>query len=164
MPVQLVLAGGTASDDPEGSEVLAEVEAAAEGDEDIHILLLPPNANRTINALQRAATVVIQKSLKEGFGLTVTEGMWKGKPVIGGNAGGITLQVVNYHTGFLVHSPEGAAFRIRYLLNHPEVMSEIGQKAKNFVRDHFLLTRQLREYLTLMVSIIHGDGDRIELR
>src|SRR3990167_1874770 len=164
MPVQLVLAGGTATDDPEGAEVLAEVQAAADGDPDIHILLLPGNANLTINALQRAATLVIQKSLKEGFGLTVTEGLWKGKPVIGGNAGGITLQVVNYHTGFLVHSPEGAAFRIRYLLNHPETIEQMGVKAKNFVREHFLLTRHLREYLTLITALIHGDGDRIELR
>jgi len=164
MPVQLVLAGGTATDDPEGAEVLAEVQAAVEDDPDIHILLLPANAHLTINALQRAATLVIQKSLKEGFGLTVTEGLWKGKPVIGGNAGGITLQVVNYHTGFLVHSPEGAAFRIRYLLNHPEIIERMGLKARNFVREHFLLTRHLREYLTLMTALIHGDGDRIMLR
>lgn len=164
MPVQLVLAGGTATDDPEGAEVLAEVQATADGDPDIHILLLHANANLSINALQRAATLVIQKSLKEGFGLTVTEGLWKGKPVIGGNAGGITLQVVDHHTGFLVHSPEGAAFRIRYLLNHPEIIERMGVKAKNFVREHFLLTRHLREYLTLITALIHGDGDRIELR
>ncbi len=162
-PVQLVLAGGTATDDPEGAEVLAEVQAAADGDPDIHVLLLHSNANLTINALQRAATLVIQKSLREGFGLTVTEGLWKGKPVIGGNAGGIKLQVVDYHTGFLVHSPEGAAFRIRYLLNRPEIIEQMGIKAKNYVREHFLLTRHLREYLTLITSLIHGDGDRIEL-
>lgn len=162
-PVQLVLAGGTATDDPEGAEVLAEVQAAADGDPDIHVLLLHSSANLTINALQRAATLVIQKSLKEGFGLTVTEGLWKGKPVIGGNAGGIKLQVVDYHTGFLVHSPEGAAFRIRYLLNRPEIIEQMGIKAKNYVREHFLLTRHLREYLTLITSLIHGDGDRIEL-
>jgi trehalose synthase len=162
-PVQLVLAGGTAVDDPEGAEVLAEVEAAADGDPDIKILLLPSDSDRTINALQRRAAVVVQKSIKEGFGLTVTEAMWKAKPVIGGNAGGIKLQVANYHTGFLVHSPEGAALRIRYLLNHPELIVQMGVKAKSFVREHFLLTRHLREYLTLMVSLIHGDGERIVL-
>ncbi|HUT51862.1 MAG TPA: glycosyltransferase [bacterium] len=163
-PVQLALAGGTAVDDPEGAAVLAEVEKAAEGDPDIKILLLPPDADRAINALQRAAVVVVQKSIKEGFGLTVTEAMWKGKPVIGGHAGGIKLQVANYHTGFLVHSPEGAALRIRYLLNHPELIVQMGVKARSFVREHFLLTRHLREYLTLMVSLIHGDGERIVLR
>jgi len=164
LPVQLVLAGGTATDDPEGEEVLAEVEEAAEGDPDIKVLLLPPEVDRTVNALQRAATVIIQKSTKEGFGLTVTEGMWKAKPVIGGHAGGIKLQVANYHTGFLVHSPEGAALRIRFLLNHPELIVRMGVKAQEFVREHFLLTRHLREYLTLMVALIHGDGDRIFLK
>jgi trehalose synthase len=161
--VQLVLAGGTATDDPEGAQVLAEVQAAADGDPDIHILLLPANSNLAINALQRAATLVIQKSLKEGFGLTVTEGLWKGKPVIGGNAGGIKLQVVDHHTGFLVNSPEGAAFRLRYLLNHPETIEQMGIKSKNFAREHFLLTRHLREYLTLITALIYGDGYRIEL-
>ena len=164
IPVQLVLAGGTATDDPESSEVLAEVEEAAQGDPDIHVLLLPPDADRTINALQRAATIVLQKSTREGFGLTVTEAMWKSKPVIGGHAGGITLQVANYHTGYLVHSPEGAALRIRYLLNHPDLIVQMGVKAREFVREHFLLTRHLREYLTLMVALIHGDGERIMLK
>jgi trehalose synthase len=163
MPVQLVLAGGTATDDPESGEVLAEVEEAAAGDPDIHVLLLPPDADKTINALQRAATIVLQKSTREGFGLTVTEAMWKQKPVIGGHAGGITLQVVDYHTGFLVHSPEGAAMRMRYLLNHPETIERMGDKAKEFVRENFLLTRHLREYLTLMVSLVHGDSTRIIL-
>ncbi len=163
LPVQLVLAGGTATDDPEGEEVLAEVEETAGGDPNIHILLLPPDVDRTINALQRAATIVLQKSTKEGFGLTVTEALWKSKPVIGGHAGGITLQVANYHTGFLVHSSEGAAHKIRYLLNHPELIIQMGVKGREFVREHFLLTRQLREYLTLIVSMVHGDGDRIVL-
>lgn len=161
--VQLVLAGGGATDDPEGEEVLREVRAAAADDPDIHILLLPSDAHRTINGLQRAANIVLQKSIKEGFGLTVTEAMWKGKPVIGGNAGGIRLQVVNHHTGFLVDSPEGAALRIRYLLSHPEKIEEIGKKARAFVQENFLLTRQLREYLTMMVALFHEQKSRIEL-
>jgi len=103
--LQLVLAGGTATDDPEGEVVLAEVKSAANDDPDIHILLLPPDVHRTINALQRVSDIVLQKSVKEGFGLTVTEAMWKSKPVIGGNTGGIRLQVVNHHTGFLVDTP-----------------------------------------------------------
>ena len=148
-PVQLVLAGGGAIDDPEGQEVFDEVLEAAAGDPDIHVLLLPSDAHRTVNALQRIADIVIQKSTREGFGLTVTEGLWKGKPVIGGDTGGIRLQVVNYHTGFLVSTAEGAAHRIRFLLHHDSLRSKMGTKAREFVREHFLHTRQLREYLTL---------------
>ncbi|MDY6952527.1 MAG: glycosyltransferase [Thermodesulfobacteriota bacterium] len=161
--LQLVLAGSQASDDPEGGLVLSEVEAFSEDDGDIHVLDLPADAHRTINALQRSADVVLQKSIREGFGLTVTEAMWKGKPVIGGNTGGIRLQVINNHTGFLVNTPEGAALRVRYLLERPRKLQEMGQKAKEFVRENFLITRQLREYLTLMVALVHGCQDRIEL-
>ncbi len=161
--LQLVLAGGTATDDPEGEAVLEEVREAASEDPDIHILLLPADAHRTVNALQRAAHIVIQKSLREGFGLTVSEAMWKGKPVIGGDTGGIRLQVINHHTGFLVSTPEGAALRIRYLLQHRERTAEMGRKAREFVRENFLLTRQLREYLTLMVTLLRGGEERIEL-
>lgn len=161
--LQLVLAGGGASDDPEGDVVLAEVRLAAQDDPDVHVLLLPADAHRTINALQRAADFVLQKSLREGFGLTVTEAMWKAKPVIGGDTGGIRLQVVNHHTGFLVSTPEGAALRIRYLLHHHERLLEMGNKAREFVRQSFLLTRHLREYLTLMVGLQHGAQDRIDL-
>jgi trehalose synthase len=161
--LQLVLAGGGASDDPEGEAVRREVEAFCGGAPDIHILELPANAHRTINALQRAADVVLQKSIREGFGLTVTEAMWKGKPVVGGNTGGIRLQVINNHTGFLVNSPEGAALRVRYLLEHPDKLRWMGEKAAGFVRENFLLTRQLREYFTVMAALIHGCVDRIEL-
>jgi trehalose synthase len=162
--LQLVLAGGGASDDPEGDIVLAEVREMANEDPDVHILLLAPDAHRTINALQRAADIVLQKSTREGFGLTVTEAMWKSKPVIGGDTGGIRLQVINYHTGFLVHTPEGAALRIRYLLRQKTRMQEMGSKGKEYARENFLLTRHLREYLTLMVGLRHKDEYRIELR
>jgi trehalose synthase len=162
VPVQLVLAGGTATDDPEGNAVLEEVRREAGDDPDVRVLLLPPDAHRAINALQRRADVVIQKSLREGFGLTVTEALWKGKPVIGGDTGGITLQVVDHHTGFLVNTPEGAAFRIRYLLSRPDLMREMGEKGRRFVRENFLLTRNLRDYLTLMLGLLHGARDRIE--
>jgi trehalose synthase len=157
----LVLAGGSATDDPEGAVVFNEVKEFAGDDPDIHILELPPDAHRTINALQRTADVVMQKSLKEGFGLTVTEGMWKGKPVIGGNVGGIRLQVVNHHTGYLVNTPEGAALRLRYLLERPKRINEMGQKAREFVRENFLITRQLREYLTAVAALVHGVEDRL---
>ena len=163
-PVQLVLAGGGASDDPEGKRVYDEVMEAANGDPDIHVLLLPPNAHRTINALQRLADIIIQKSVKEGFGLTVTEGMWKGKPVIGGDVGGIQLQVVDHYTGFLVNTPEGAAHRIRFLLHHQNTMQRIGNTAREFVRENFLLTRHLREDLTLFLYLLHGETkNRIEV-
>jgi trehalose synthase len=162
-PFQLVLAGGGATDDPEGARVFSEVKDAANSDPDIHLLLLPSDAHRTVNALQRIADVVLQKSIREGFGLTVTEAMWKGKAVIGGDVGGIKLQVINHHTGFLVSTPEGAALRIRYLLKHRNKLEEMGRKAKEFVRENFLLTRHLREYLTLMVAITHGTEERIEL-
>jgi len=161
--LQLVLAGGGASDDPEGEAVLSEVRYAAGDDPNIKILLLPPDAHRTINALQRLADIVLQKSTKEGFGLTVTEALWKGKPVIGGDTGGIRLQVINFHTGFLVNTPEGAALRIRYLFKQTQKIQEMGLKGKEFVRENFLLTRQLREHLTLMVALQHSATDRIEL-
>ncbi|HWI40487.1 MAG TPA: glycosyltransferase, partial [Verrucomicrobiae bacterium] len=109
----LVLAGSPADDDPEGAAVLSEVQEFAAGDPDVHVLLLPAGSDLEINALQRQATVVLQKSLKEGFGLTVAEAMWKGKPVVGGATGGIPTQILQGGTGFLVYSEEGAAFRIR---------------------------------------------------
>ncbi len=161
--LQLVLAGGGAQDDPEGQIVLEEVKQVSQGDPDIHVLFLPANAHRTVNALQRGADIVLQKSIKEGFGLTVTEAMWKEKPVIGGNAGGIRLQVVNHHTGFLVSTPEGAALRMRYLFQNPHKRRQMGEKAKKFVLENFLITRHLRDYLTLMVSLLYNVEERIEL-
>ncbi len=161
-PIQLVLAGGGATDDPEGEEVLAQVRQAASDDPDIHVLMLPPDDHLTINALQRISDIILQKSTREGFGLTVTEAMWKGKPVIGGDTGGIRLQVINHHTGFLVNTPEGAALRIRYLLKRREKLEEMGQKARRFVLENFLITRHLREYLTLMVAVMFKREDRIE--
>lgn len=161
--VQLVLAGGGATDDPEGEDVLKEVRLAAGDDPDIHILLLPSDAHREINALQRASTICVQKSTKEGFGLTVTEAMWKGKPVIGGDTGGIRLQVVNHHTGFLVNTPEGAALRVRYLLKNRDKLEEMGRKAKDLVLNNFLVTRHLREYLTLIFATMHESVERIQV-
>ena len=160
-PVQLVLAGGGATDDPGGRAVLEEVLEAAGDDPDVHVILLPPDAHGTINAFQRLADVILQKSTKEGFGLTVTEGMWKGKPVVGGDVGGIRLQVVNHHTGFLVNTPEGAAHRIRYLLHHRSRIAEMGAVAREVVRENFLLTRHLREYLTLMLVVTRDTRERM---
>ena len=139
------------------------MQEAAKGEPDIQILLLPSDAHHEINALQRAADVIVQKSTREGFGLTVTEAMWKGKPVIGGAVGGIVLQLQDYNTGFLVHSPEGCAFRIRYLLHRPEMAKRMGQLAREFVRTHFLITRNIRDYLTLMILMDKPGSRLIEL-
>jgi trehalose synthase len=150
---RLVLAGGSADDDPEGAQVLAEVREVVGIDSDVHLLSLPPTANIEINALQRAAAIVLQKSTREGFGLTVTEAMWKGKPVIGGETGGITAQVIHGITGYTVNSPEGAAFYIRHLFNDPELMAAIGRRAKEYARHRFLITRQLQDYLGVMIQL-----------
>ncbi len=152
---KLVLAGGSASDDPEGEEVLARVREEAEKDEDILVLDLPPDANLAINALQRSADIIVQKSVKEGFGLTVAEGMWKGKPVIGGAVGGILAQIVYGLTGFTVNSIEGCAYRIRSLLNNPDLARKLGEDAKEYTRKNFLITRHLIDYLSLM-SLMMG--------
>ncbi|HZU43429.1 MAG TPA: glycosyltransferase [Terriglobales bacterium] len=146
---QLVLAGGGASDDPEGAVVLQEVMNAAGDDPDVIILNLPPWSALEINALQRASTIVVQKSLKEGFGLTVTEALWKGKPTIAGAVGGIPTQVIHKLTGVLVHSVEGCAYQIRYLLTHPEFAKELGKNGREHVKENFLMTTNVKRWLLL---------------
>jgi trehalose synthase len=152
---QLVLAGGGASDDPEGMIVLQEVREAAEGDPDIHVILLPPYSDTEINALVRASTIVVQKSLREGFGLTVAEALWKRKPVVAGAVGGIKIQVIDDLTGYLVHSPEGAAHRILQLLRDPERRRIMGENGYEHVRRNFLLTRHIKDYLLMMLAVDH---------
>ena len=146
---QLVLAGGGATDDPEGAVVLREVKEAAGNDPDIIILDLPPWCAFEINAIQRASTVVVQKSLKEGFGLTVTEALWKGKPTIASAVGGIPNQIIHNLTGVLVHSVEGCAFQIRYLLTHPEFARTIGTNGREHVKENFLMTTNVKRWLLL---------------
>ncbi len=150
---QLVLAGGGASDDPEGGQVLAEVREAAGNDPDIHILDLPPWSALEINALQRASTIVIQKSLREGFGLTVTEALWKKKPVVASAVGGIPSQVIHKHTGMLAHSIEGTAYQIRFLLSHPVLAQKLGEQGHEHVRENFLITSNVRRYLTMFLHL-----------
>lgn len=159
----LVLAGSPATDDPEGAAVLALVEEFASSDPDIHILLLPPFSDKDINALQRMATIVLQKSLKEGFGLTVSEAMWKKKPVIGGAVGGIPLQIIHGVNGFLVNSIEGAAFRMRQLLNQPRLAQTMGERAQESVRANFLITRQARDYLAAWYASENKGATVLEL-
>lgn len=153
---QLILAGGTASDDPEGQKVLAEVQEKANGDPDIHILLMPHN-DLEVNALQRASDVIVQKSIKEGFGLTISEALWKGKPVVAGNVGGIPLQITHKYSGLLCHSIDGAAFAIKQLLNSPAYAQKLGQNGREHVRNNFLLTRHLKEYMLLFLSLYYNE-------
>ncbi len=153
---QLVLAGGGAADDPEGGAVLAEVREAAGPDADIHILDLPPWSALEINALQRASTVIIQKSLREGFGLTVTEALWKKKPVVASAVGGIPIQVIHKHTGLLVHSVEGAAYQIRFLLSNPALAAQLGEQGHEHVRENFLMTSNLKRYLTIFHHLLRA--------
>jgi len=153
---QLILAGGFAPDDPEGEQVFKELLNITAGDKDVFILNLPPDSHFEINALQRGATVIVQKSLKEGFGLVVSEGMWKAKPVVGSNVGGIKRQIVDGVTGYLVNSIEGAAVRIRQLLGNDELRETMGYHAKERVRHRFLIIRHLREYLLLIYKILNS--------
>lgn len=150
---QLVLAGGGASDDPEGSAVLEEVRQAAGDDSDIHVLELPAWAPLEVNALQRASTIVIQKSLREGFGLTVAEALWKKKPVVASAVGGIPIQVIHKHTGMLAHSVEGAAYQIRFLLSHPEIAKRLGEQGHQHVKENFLVTQNLKCYVVLFLNL-----------
>ncbi|HMU74231.1 MAG TPA: glycosyltransferase [Elusimicrobiota bacterium] len=155
VPARLLIVGGAADDDPEGMEVLAEVQEKAKGDADILVLNLPPTSHLEINALQRASTVVVQKSLREGFGLTVSEALWKNIPVIGGAVGGIPQQVLHEHTGLLVTSVPEAAKAMARLLKEPEWAKNLGRNGHQHVRQNFLLTRHLRDYLLLFHSVLN---------
>jgi trehalose synthase len=150
---QLVLAGGTASDDPESGEVLEKVKERAGGNPDIHILDIPPGSDIDINALQRAATIIMQKSLREGFALTITEALWKAKPVVASAVGGIPLQVRNKLTGLLCHSVEGAAYALRQILANPDYGRWLGRNGREHVRQHFLITREIRDYLLVFLTL-----------
>ncbi len=150
---RLVLAGWGAADNSEGSGVLAEVREAAARDPDIHPLVLPPDAALEINALQRAAALVVHKPLQEDFGLAAAEAMWKGKPVVGSPAGGLPVQVISEVTGHTVTSVEGAAFRIRQLLQNPDLLARLGGAAREYVRRNFLITRELGDHLAILASL-----------
>ena len=150
---QLVLAGGSASDDPEGAFVLKDVLRAADQDPDIKILELPDWAPLEVNALQRASTIVVQKSLREGFGLTVSEALWKKKPVVASAVGGIPTQIIHKHTGLLAHSVEGTAYQIRFLLSHPEIAARLGEHGHEHVKENFLITQKLKRYLALFLML-----------
>ncbi|MCL4496585.1 MAG: glycosyltransferase [Deltaproteobacteria bacterium] len=149
---QLVLAGGGATDDPEGIEVFNEVLAKAGDDKDIHVLNLPPTSNIEINALQRASTVILQKSIKEGFGLTVSESLWKSKPVVASAVGGIPLQITHKYSGLLSRTIEGTAIYVKQLLQNPKYAKQLGKNGHNHVKHNFLITRHLRDYILLFLK------------
>lgn len=150
----LVLAGGAADDDPEGIQVLAEVRERAGRDVDISVLLLPPDAHLAINALQRRSTVVLQKSLREGFALTVSEALWKRRAVVASAVGGIPLQVLHERTGLLARSIEGCAHQVTRLLRSPELRRRLGREGREHVRDNFLHPREARDYLAMFASLL----------
>jgi trehalose synthase len=152
----LVLAGGTADDDPEGELVLAEVREHAAGRTDVSILSLPPDAHVAINAIQRRSTVVVQKSLREGFALTVAEALWKRRAVVGSAVGGIPLQIVHEHTGLLSRSIEGCAHQVERALRSPALRRRLGEAGHERVRHHFLHPREARDYLAVFTALVRS--------
>jgi trehalose synthase len=148
--VQLALVGSMATDDPEGWEFFHETFSYADGDPDIKILNNLNNVGAIeVNAFQSQADVVMQKSLREGFGLTVTEALWKGRPTVAGKVGGIPLQIVDGETGFLISSPDEAAQRVVRILRDPELAKRLGRAGKERARALFLTPRLLRDWLRL---------------
>lgn len=148
--VRLVLAGPPPAP---GGDVLADVQEAAARDPDVSAIVLPPDPTSELNALERAATIVVHKPLKTDFGLDAMAAMWKGKPVIGSMAGGIPVQIVFGVTGYVVETVEGAAFRIRHLLSNPELIGRMGAAGREHVRRNFLITRHLGDYLALLAHL-----------
>lgn len=154
---QLVLAGGGATDDPEGPVIMQQVQEEAEKDKDIFVLFLPPASDIEINALQRGSTAILQKSLKEGFGLTVSEALWKAKPTIASAVGGIPLQIAHKYSGILTHSIEGTAYWIKQLLNEPTYARKLGVNGKEHIKNNFLITRHIKDYLLLFISLFRRE-------
>ena len=155
---QLILAGNRAADDPEMDMVLNEIMEKKGKDPDIHVLLIEPEKNDfDINALQRASDVIIQKSLKEGFALTVTEALWKAKPVVASAVGGIPQQISHRYSGLLCYTVGGAALHIRAFLQSPEYARRLGRNGKEHVRRNFLSTRHLRDYLMLFLYLYNPE-------
>lgn len=160
--MQLVLAGGGATDDPEGPIIMEQVRQEAEKDKDIFVLFLPPASDIEINALQRGSTVILQKSLKEGFGLTVSEALWKGKPTIAGAVGGIPLQIAHKYSGILTRSIEGTAQWIKQLIGAPDYARQLGINGREHIRNNFLITRHIKDYLLLFLSLF-DEGEVVYL-
>ncbi len=155
--LQLVLAGGGATDDPEGPVIMQQVKEEADKDKDIFVLFLPPASDFEINALQRGSTVALQKSLKEGFGLTVSEALWKGKPTIASAVGGIPLQITHKYSGILTHSIDGTAYWIKQLIHEPQYAQRLGVNGREHIKNNFLITRHIKDYLLLFISLFRQE-------
>jgi len=163
MNCQLVIAGGMASDDPEGATILDQTREEAKGDPDIHVIRLPEDVQVSaleVNALQRAARVILQPSIREGFGLVITEAMWKAKPVITREVGAIPIQVRGGETGLFITSAKKAAKKIVRLLKNPREAESIGEKAHTYVKNHFLMPDRVADYLRVANYFINGELDR----
>ena len=155
--VQLALVGAMAGDDPEGWEMVDRINREAVRDPDLHVWTnMSGVGNMEVNAFQRAATVVIQKSLKEGFGLVISEALWKGTPVVAGNAGGIPLQMTGELARYLVEGVDECAVKVGYLLDHPKDRETLGAFGRRHVREHFLIPRLIRDELALVFRLIQG--------
>ncbi len=161
---QLVLAGGMASDDPEGERILARIYEDTRGDDDIHVLNLPLSNRlenwKEVNALQRAASVIMQPSTREGFGLVITEALWKGKPVIASNVGAIPLQIRDGDTGYFYETPGKTAQRVIHWLKTPGDAAKMGKRAQDYVKEHFLLPDRIADYLMTIDMAMDGDGHK----
>lgn len=151
---KLVLMGSMATDDPEGQDIFENVEKTVEDDKDVHLVMNAPDI--AVNALQRASSVVIQRSLKEGFAITVSEALWKGTPVVASSVGGIPSQVIDGKDGYLLEPMDldGFADKIIHLINNPDVAKKMGQYGRNHVKNNFLITRHLLDYIHLMKKLI----------
>jgi len=151
---KLVLMGSMATDDPEGQDIFENVEKTVGDDKDIHLVMNAPDI--AVNALQRASSVVIQRSLKEGFAITVSEALWKGTPVVASSVGGIPSQVIDGKDGYLLEPMDidGFADKIIHLINNPDVAKKMGQYGRNHVKNNFLITRHLLDYIHLMKKLI----------
>jgi trehalose synthase len=160
---RLLLVGDKAADDPESDKIVEKVRAAAGDDPDIHILLFSPSIPTEINAFQRASDIILQKSLREGFALTVAEALWKKRPVIGSAVGGIPAQIIDGYTGLLVHSVEGASLGIRSLLTKPDFAKKLGENGHQRVKDEFLVTNNLKRYLLLLLALERPQEETIFL-
>lgn len=161
--MQLVLAGGGATDDPEGPVIMEHVRTEAEKDKDIFVLFLPPSSDIEINALQRGSSIVLQKSLREGFGLTVAEALWKGRPTIASAVGGIPLQITHKYSGILTHSIDGTAYWIKKLINEPKFANQLGVNGKEHIKNNYLITRHIKDYLLLFLSLYTEKTDILYL-
>jgi len=161
---RLLLVGDKAADDPESDKIVAQVRAEAGDDPDIHILLFSPSVATEINAFQRGSDVILQKSIREGFALTVSEALWKRRPVIGGAVGGIPAQIIDGHTGLLVHSVEGAGLAIRSLLHRPDTAQKLAENGHQRVKDEFLIIKNLKRYVLLLLALDAPSEQTLRLR